>query len=415
MTDHRLDLSALLRMQKQRRNATEASARRAGGDGRLVEVSGFGSDPGSLRMLTHVPEGLAPGAPLVVALHGCTQTAAGYDEGTGWSAMADRLGFALLLPEQRRANNAHLCFNWFEPGDTVRDSGEALSIRQMIASMIRTHGLDPSRVFVTGLSAGGGMTSVMLATYPEVFAGGAIVAGLPYGAATGVSEALRAMSRPTTMPAATRAAAVRAASSHAGPWPRVAVWHGDADTTVSPANAEESVKQWLHLHRIDEAAPGTERRAGVHTQRDWTGPDGTVRVVSHRIAGLSHGVPIHPGEDEGQCGMAGAYMLDVGVSSTHGILAFWGLEQAQATVAARAPITRPERPSEPERPRAAPANDQDRVRRPVAARVAEVIQDAMAVARPVSGTRPGPSARPATPFIDPGRVITAALRKAGLM
>ena len=414
MTDHRLDLSALLSLQKQRRNAAEASARRAGGDGRLVEVKGFGSDPGGLRMLSHVPEGLAPGAPLVVALHGCTQTAAGYDEGSGWSVMADRLGFALLLPEQRRANNAHLCFNWFEPGDTARDAGEALSIRQMIAAMIQAHGLDPSRVFITGLSAGGAMTSVMLATYPEVFAAGAIVAGLPYGAASGVSEALRAMSRPAAMPAATRAAAVRAASAHAGPWPRVAVWHGDADTTVHPGNSEESVKQWLHLHRIpDGAAPGTEQRAGVHTRRDWSGPDGTVRVASHRIAGLSHGVPLHAGDGEGQCGMAGAYMLDVGVSSTHGILSFWGLEEAQGIAAAQTPIARSERPAEPERARAAPANDQDRARPPLAARVADAIQDAMALARPAAG--PGAAARPALSFPDPGRAITAALRTAGLM
>ncbi len=78
--------------------------------GRLLEVAGFGANPGALRMLTHVPAGLKPGAPLVVVLHGCSQTAAGYDAGTGWSTLADRHGFAVLLPEQRRSNNAHGCF-----------------------------------------------------------------------------------------------------------------------------------------------------------------------------------------------------------------------------------------------------------------------------------------------------------------
>ena len=103
--------------------------------------------------------------------------------------MADRFGFALLLPEQRRANNPNGCFTWFSAEDTSRECGEALSIRQMIERMVIDHGIDRSRIYVTGLSAGGAMTSVMLATYPEVFAGGAIVAGLPYGSAANVQEA----------------------------------------------------------------------------------------------------------------------------------------------------------------------------------------------------------------------------------
>ena len=92
--------------------------------------------------------------------------------------LADLHGFAVLFPEQQRANNANLCFNWFVPEDIRRDSGEALSIRQMIEAMVVAHGLDRSRIFVTGLSAGGAMASAMLATYPEIFAGGAIIAGL---------------------------------------------------------------------------------------------------------------------------------------------------------------------------------------------------------------------------------------------
>ena len=83
-------------------------------------------------MFAYVPADLPPRAPLVVVLHGCTQTAGGYDAGTGWSTLAERFGFALLLPEQKRANNPNTCFTWFSPGDTTRDRGEALSIRQMI-------------------------------------------------------------------------------------------------------------------------------------------------------------------------------------------------------------------------------------------------------------------------------------------
>ena len=99
----------------------------------------------------------------------------------------------MLFPEQQRANNANLCFNWFVPEDIRRDSGEALSIRQMIEATVVAHGIDRRRIFVTGLSAGGAMASVMLATYPEIFAGGAIIAGLPYGSAATIPEAFDRM------------------------------------------------------------------------------------------------------------------------------------------------------------------------------------------------------------------------------
>ena len=160
---------------------------------KLKPLDTFGSNPGNLGAWYHVPTSASENAPLVVVLHGCTQNAAAYDHGSGWSELAEEQGFVVLLPEQRAANNPTLCFNWFEPADTRRGSGEPLSIIQMIDALVAQEGLNPARVFITGLSAGGAMTSVMLATYPEKFAGGAVVAGLPYGAAHGVSAALERM------------------------------------------------------------------------------------------------------------------------------------------------------------------------------------------------------------------------------
>ena len=130
---------------------------------RLREIVGFGSNPGNLRMFEHRPANLADNPALVVVLHGCTQTAAGYDFGVGWSTLADRYGFALLLPEQQRSNNSHGCFNWFQPQHSRRNQGEPHSIRQMIERSVVDHGIDRRCVFVTGLSAGGAMTSNMLA------------------------------------------------------------------------------------------------------------------------------------------------------------------------------------------------------------------------------------------------------------
>jgi poly(3-hydroxybutyrate) depolymerase len=166
------------------------------------EDIGFGSNPGNLRMFSYVPAGLPPAAPLIVVLHGCKQRAATFARDAGWLALADSSRLALLLPEQKGlprylydvyvfpwvmamfgANNQNACFNWFEPEDTARDRGEALSIRQMIDTMIQRYSVDQSRVYIVGFSAGGAMTAVMLAAYPERFAGGAIVAGVPYGCA----------------------------------------------------------------------------------------------------------------------------------------------------------------------------------------------------------------------------------------
>jgi len=125
------------------------------GPSRLEEMTGFGTNPGNLLARCYVPRRLARGSPLVVVLHGCTQTAAEYDHGSGWSQLADRYGLALLFPEQQGANNPLLCFNWFAPEDMHRDSGEALSVRRMIEVMLAKVGLDAKQVFITGLSAGG--------------------------------------------------------------------------------------------------------------------------------------------------------------------------------------------------------------------------------------------------------------------
>jgi poly(hydroxyalkanoate) depolymerase family esterase len=206
-----------------------------GAPARLSTLTGFGSNPGALKARSYLPKHLPEGAPLVVVLHGCTQTAAAYDHHSGWSLLADEVGFALLFPEQQRANNPNLCFNWFLPADAKRGSGEALSIRQMIQAMVATHGLDRHRIFVTGLSAGGAMATTMLATYPEVFSGGAIIAGLPHGSATTIPEAFDRMRGHGGPSEEDLQRALRSASNHRGPWPRVSIWHGSADHTVAPS------------------------------------------------------------------------------------------------------------------------------------------------------------------------------------
>jgi poly(hydroxyalkanoate) depolymerase family esterase len=293
---------------------------------RLKDMVDFGSNPGALRARVHVPADLPARAPLVVALHGCTQTGGAYDRGSGWSDLADVQKFAVLYPEQLRSNNMNRCFNWFVPDDIRREGGEALSIRQMVAKLIVDHDLDPNRVFVTGLSAGGAMTAVMLATYPDVFAGGAVVAGIPYGAATTMSSAFDRMRGNGAFTSEALGALVKAASDHDGPWPTLSVWHGDADQTVDHSNAALLIDQWRALHDLPPEPAFTETIDG-QPRRVWNDAYGRSVVEDFRIAGMGHGTPLDPAMAAGG-GTSGPYMLDVGIASTRHIAAFWGLADA---------------------------------------------------------------------------------------
>ena len=323
------------------------------GSDRLADLPAFRPNPGNLRGRFYVPEGLKGPAPLVVVLHGCTQNAAVYDHGSGWSTLADRHGFILLFPEQQRANNPLLCFNWFSGNDSQRGMGEAASIRTMIEAMKKQHDIDPKKVFVTGLSAGGAMASVMLATYPEVFAAGAIIAGVAYGCASGVAEAFDCMGGRAHSDAAELAASVRRASPHKGPWPRVQVWQGSADRTVVASNADAIALQWAHLHGLEPKPDRTDRVAGF-PRRIWPGANGKPLIEQYTITGMAHGIPLGPATGDGEVGTAGAHMLDVGLSSTDRIAAFFGIAPEPAQEAAAEPRRARGRRAAPPRPAARP-------------------------------------------------------------
>jgi len=361
-----------------------AAAARAGVTGQPVTslrpLTGLGSNPGGLAGYLHIPDNLPAAAPLVVVLHGCTQTAAGYDAASGWSRLADEQGFAVLYPEQQRGNNPNTCFNWFEAGDTRRGSGEVESIHQMIRAVTRQHAIDPRRIYITGLSAGGAMTAAMLACYPELFAGGAIIAGLPYGVARDMVQAFDRMRGHGLLSGETLSAAVTDASSHRGPWPKLSVWHGDKDATVSAANADAIVAQWRGVHRL----PAEPTRADLVDQmphRVWCGADGQVLVEEYIIPGMAHGTPLKT-KGAGAYGAAAPFMLDVGISSTLRIAEFWGIAAAGESVV---PQPRPEAHDAATLPmRAEPRRPQGQKVEPDAARgaagIGKVIEDALRAA-----------------------------------
>lgn len=310
-----------------RKKAAQARVAPVGRPTRLRELSGFGANPGNLRMFVYAPQSLPPHAPLVIALHGCTQTSDEYDHGTGWSSLADRLGFAIVYPQQQPANNPKNCFSWFSPGDITRGQGEALSIREMVEHAIGIFAADRRKVFVTGLSAGGAMASVMLATYPEVFAGGAIIAGLPYGCASNVQQAFEAMFTEHGHAAQALGDRVRAASRHRGPWPKISVWHGANDPIVKPFNGEDIIRQWTNVHGLSDS-PSYQESIGSHARRVWNDASGDAVIEAFTLSGMAHGVPLATKTDAESCGAAGAFFLDVGICSTRRIARFWRLDES---------------------------------------------------------------------------------------
>lgn len=281
----------------------------------LTQVTSFGSNPGGLSLFLHEPAGLPTGAPLVVALHGCTQSASAYSA-TGWNELADQNGFLVAYP-QTTANNS--CFNWFTAAQQSRTGAEVTSILQMVSHLVSTKGVNAQRVYVTGLSAGAAMSNVLLAVAPDVFTRGSVIAGLPFACATTQIEAFSCMSGPTNQTPAQWGALVRAVSGSNAP-PRVQLWHGSSDTTVVPANLTEEVDQWTDVNGIDATAESTVT-IGAATRRTFQNGSGVVLVESWSVSGMNHGTPVDPP----LCGTAGAFILDVNLCSSRFAAEFFGL------------------------------------------------------------------------------------------
>lgn len=315
-------------------------------ESRLTEFDRPFPNPGQLKAWTYVPAELAPSSPLVVVLHGCTQTAGSYDHHSGWSELADRCGFALLFAEQQRSNNPNGCFNWFAPPDYQAGQGEVASIAAMTQAVQQAYGLDDARTYITGLSAGGAMASACLAAYPDRFAGGAIIAGLPYGCAATIPEAFERMHGQGLPHAHTLEASLKSASpSRRGEWPSISVWHGSSDATVSSVNQNAIIDQWSGVLGIAAETEGETVSPGCR-RKQFVDRAGRVRIEAYRIDGMGHGTPV----DASDIGRAGPFMLDVGVSSTRIIAASWGLHEDPARASIPAPATpspsaRPPHPS----------------------------------------------------------------------
>jgi poly(hydroxyalkanoate) depolymerase family esterase len=296
-------------------------------------------------------------APLLVMLHGCTQSAEEFAALTKMNRYAEQHGFLVIYPEQIRRANLKRCWNWFRPENQVRDQGEPLAIMRIVDDVQQHYHIDTDRVYVAGLSAGAAMAVILGATYPDIFAAVGVCAGVAYRAATSFSEALTAMRRGTVRSRSHGYAAYQAMGQYRRVVPLI-VFHGSADSTVAPVNASQIVAQWSQANRF--AAGGTTSSeptlASVsdgmvpggrsYTRRVYEGFDGDVVIEMYLVNRMGHSWP--GGEDES------SYSDSQGPDASRLLIEFFSRHPMGRMAATARPIRRPVAPAPAPEPVARP-------------------------------------------------------------
>lgn len=262
------------------------------------EAHAFSNGAGSRAYKLYVPAGVSDAPrPLIVMLHGCTQSADDFAAGTQMNRLADEHGFLVVYPEQAGQANASKCWNWFKPQDQQRGAGEPALIAGMVREVAQRYGADPRRIFVAGLSAGAAMAVVLGETYPDLFAGVGVHSGLPYGCAHDIPSAMAAMNGGRSglpeLKDLPGAGALRGKSVRAVP---IIVFHGDQDHTVQQSNSAHIVKQAQDAHDaqvgVDDLRVSTQ--AGVtpggrrFSRSVHADAQGRARIESWTVHGAGH-------------------------------------------------------------------------------------------------------------------------------
>jgi poly(hydroxyalkanoate) depolymerase family esterase len=242
-------------------------------DGAQFLSRSFACPAGSRTYKLYVPRHAAPGKrPLLVMLHGGTQDADDFAAGTQMNVLAEKHGLIVAYPSQSKSANASMCWNWFKPEDQMRGAGEPSIIAGITAEIIANYDVDPDRVFVAGLSAGGAMAAVMAATYPDVYAAVGVHSGLPYRSATDVASAFAAMRGDPGL-RRPRQRNARGAADHCLRI-RTIIFHGEADRIVHPSNASKIVEAQAKIGGRAERAKAQHSANRAYTRtviRDETG------------------------------------------------------------------------------------------------------------------------------------------------
>ncbi len=249
--------------------------------GARFEEQVYRGSAGSVGYMLYRPAHTAPGMPLVVMLHGCTQSPEDFARGTGMNRLAEELGFLVAYPRQSQGAHPQKCWNWFKPGDQRRDAGEPALLAGVTRQVIAEHGVDAARVYVAGLSAGGAAAAIMGAEYPDLYAAIGIHSGLACGSARDLPSALMAMKR----------GGGAASSSGKRRFVPVITFHGDRDATVHEVNSREiiaaaSAAAGVPLEvRVEEGRSNSGR---AYTHQSSVDAAGRVLIEQWTIEGSGH-------------------------------------------------------------------------------------------------------------------------------
>lgn len=241
----------------------------------------YAGPEGRMTYWLYLPADVRADMPVVVMLHGCTQTPQDFAKGTGMNALADEMGFIVAYPCQTQAANMQRCWNWFKPADQKRGSGEPALIAAVTRAVIDDHKADRTRVYVAGLSAGGAAAAIMGSAYPDIYAAIGVHSGLACGAADSMMSAFAAM----------RGGATNVRPGTTEPFVPVITFHGDSDTTVHAVNSAQIVaaaaeRSSLGLTTHTERGVSTGKREYSRTLS--TGPDGRSMIEEWTIHGAGH-------------------------------------------------------------------------------------------------------------------------------
>lgn len=248
-------------------------------EGARYQTRSFASQHGSRDYRLFVPSSLAAGPRgLVLMLHGCTQNPDDFARGTDMNSHAERHGLIVVYPHQSRAHNAQGCWNWFRPEDQRAEAGEAALLAALTHAVATEFSVPSDAIFVAGLSAGGAMAATLAATHPSLFAAVGIHSGLPHGIAHDMPSAFGAMQgQGGRMPRKATGAV------------RMIIFHGAADATVHPSNAEALVAAaGPDLHGISRREQGRSTGGRTYSRHLVEAGNGTPLVESWRIEGAGH-------------------------------------------------------------------------------------------------------------------------------